>query len=59
VLVNDTLTYSARVTQKADSRSRPEIGLVFTQIEAVNQRGELVFSVVSKVFVERRSRFAG
>ncbi len=59
VLVDDTLTYSARVTQKADSRSRPEIGLVFTQIEAVNQRAELVFSVVTKVFVERRSRFAG
>ena len=59
VLVNDTLTYSARGTQKANSQSRPEIGLVFTQIEAVNQRAELVFSVVTKVFVERRSRYAG
>lgn len=59
VLVGDTLTYTAHIRQKADSRSRPDVGLVFTQIEAVNQGNDLVFSVVTKVFVERRAPFAG
>ena len=55
VLAGDTLTYAARVIQKVDSRSRPEVGLVYTQSEATNQRGEPAFSVVTKVFVERRT----
>jgi acyl dehydratase len=54
VLVGDTVAFTTRIKQKVDSRSRPDVGLVFWDNEGVNQRGELVFGVVSKVFVERR-----
>jgi len=59
VFVGDTLTFTTRVREKVDSRSRPNIGLVFSDNEGVNQNGELVFSVVSKVFVERRQPLGG
>ncbi len=57
VLVGDTLTFTSRVTRKIDSRSRPALGLVLFENEAVNQNQELVFSVISKVFVERRKAY--
>lgn len=59
VYVGDTLTFTTRVKEKIDSRSRPEFGLILSDNEAVNQNNELVFAVVSKVFVERRKRFEG
>ncbi len=59
VFVGDTLTFTTRVKEKVDSRSRPNTGLVFSDNEGVNQNGELVFSVVSKVFVERRQPLGG
>ncbi len=59
VYVGDTLTFTTRVKEKVDSRSRPDVGLVLSDNEAVNQNNELVFSAVSKVFVERRKRFEG
>lgn len=58
VFVGDTLTFTSRVKEKIDSRSRPGIGLVLFDNEGFNQNGELVFSVVSKVFVERRQPFS-
>ena len=57
VFVDDTLTFTSRVKEKIDSRSRPSIGLILFDNEGVNQKGDLVFSVVSKVFVERRQPF--
>lgn len=57
VYVGDTLTFSTRVREKIDSRSRPEFGLVISDNEALTQNIEPVFSVVSKVFVERRRPF--
>jgi acyl dehydratase len=59
VYVGDTLTFTTRAKEKIDSRSRPDVGLVLSDNEAVNQNNELVFSVVSKVFVERRRPFEG
>ena len=59
VFVGDTLAFTTRAKEKIDSRSRPGIGLVLFDNEGVNQNGETVFSVVSKVFVERRTPFAG
>lgn len=57
VFVGDTLTFTTRVKEKIDSRSRPGIGLVLFDNEGTNQNGDLVFSVMSKVFVERRQPF--
>ncbi len=55
VLVNDTISYTARFAEKRDSRSRPNVGLVYSANEGINQKGEMVFAVTSKMFVERRN----
>lgn len=54
VMVGDTIRYTTRYTEKIPSKSRPTLGLVVAENEGHNQKGELVFSVVTKVFVERR-----
>jgi acyl dehydratase len=45
VRAGDTITYRRRITAARPSESRPGIGLVQTQWEALNQRGELVMSM--------------
>jgi acyl dehydratase len=55
VLVDDTLRFTTKVVEKRDVRSRPEVGLVIYQNEGFNQKGELVFQITSKIFVERRA----
>jgi acyl dehydratase len=55
VFVGDTIRFTTRIKDKIDLRSRPEVGLVLSENEGFNQNGELVFSVVGKVFVERRT----
>lgn len=55
VYVGDTLRFTTRIREKIPSRSRTGVGLVISENEAHNQDGALVFSVVGKVFVERRS----
>jgi acyl dehydratase len=54
VYVGDTLTYRRAVTGKTESRSRPDWGLVHSDMLAVNQDGKLVFSFKGTVFVERK-----
>lgn len=54
VFVDDVIRYSSRVHEKRDVRSRPNVGLLLALNEGINQHGELVFSVISKMFVERR-----
>lgn len=54
VYAGDTIRFTTRIIEKRDSRSRPDVGLVVFQNEGYNQVGELVFSLVSKIFVERR-----
>lgn len=55
VLAGDTIAFTARFAEKRDSRSRPDVGLVFSANEGTNQHGDLVFAVTSKMFVQRRS----
>ncbi|MHA7776999.1 MaoC family dehydratase [Roseibium sp. M-1] len=54
VYADDTLAYRRVVTGKTESRSRPDWGLVHSDMEAYNQDGTLVFSFKGTVFVERR-----
>lgn len=54
VYAGDTLTYQRIVTGKTESRSRPDWGLIHSDMQAHNQDGELVFSFKGTVFVERR-----
>jgi acyl dehydratase len=53
-MAGDTVTYRSRVTAKRELRSRPGWGMVFSENEGVNQKGELVFSFSGQVLVERR-----
>lgn len=54
VLPGDTISYRSTVTSKRELKSRPEWGLVFSQNEGVNQKGELVFSFEGKVLTPKR-----
>jgi acyl dehydratase len=54
VYVGDTLEYRARLAQKIDLKSRPDRGIVATDIQARNQKGEVVFGVTSQILAERR-----
>ena len=54
VFAGDTLTYKRIITGKTESRSRPEWGVVHSDMVAHNQNDELVFSFKANVFVERR-----
>jgi acyl dehydratase len=54
VYVGDTIRYTTSVREKRPSRSRPEVGLVISDNEGINQHAEVVFQVTSKMLVERR-----
>ena len=54
VLAGDTLAYSTEVVSKRELASRPEWGIVFSHITAVNQSGELVFEFEGSVLFARR-----
>lgn len=53
VLAGDTIRFTTQVAEKRDWASRPEVGLVQYQNYGYNQHGELVFSILSKMLVER------
>ena len=55
VFAGDTLTYSSEVVRKRELASRPSWGIVFSQVTALNQRGELVFEFEASVFLARRA----
>ena len=54
VLAGDTLTYSTEITSKRALATRPQWGIVFLQVRAVNQRDEPVFEFESSVLFARR-----
>lgn len=54
VYPGDTIRFTTTVREKLPSRSRPSVGLVRSENAGYNQDGALVFSVIGKVFVERR-----
>ncbi|WP_299472797.1 MaoC family dehydratase [uncultured Roseibium sp.] len=56
VYPGDTLRYTRIVTGKTESRSRPEWGLIHSDMLAHNQDGTLVFSFKATVFVERKTQ---
>ena len=53
VLVGDTIRFTTCAIDKRVSKSRPEVGLVTSQNQGLDAQGDLVFSLVSKIFVER------
>jgi acyl dehydratase len=55
VYVDDTIAYTSGVVELRPSGSRPAQGLMTVRSTGVNQRGELVFSLLSTTFIECRS----
>jgi len=54
VLAGDTLRYRSELVSKRESASRPEWGVIFAHVTALNQRDELAFSFMASAFVARR-----
>jgi len=56
VYAGDTIEYKSEVTEMRLSGSRPHAGLMTFRSTGINQNGEMVLSLVSTTFVERRGR---
>lgn len=51
---DDTLSISIKTVKKTDSRSRPEIGFVTSEITATNQNGDIVLFMINDMMTARR-----
>jgi acyl dehydratase len=58
VYAGDTVSYRIRLIEKIVLESRPDRGLLASAVQGRNQRGELVFSVVSQILADRREPYA-
>lgn len=54
VYAGDTIAYASEVVEKRESASKPGWGVVRFKNTGTNQKGELVLSYISTVFVARR-----
>jgi acyl dehydratase len=54
VYAGDTISFTSTLVSKRPSASRPRWGLIFSRNMGTNQKGELVYSFVGSVFIERR-----
>jgi len=55
VYPGDTLTFRTCTIDKVVLRSRPDRGILVSQSQARNQRGDIVFGVQGEILVERRT----
>jgi acyl dehydratase len=55
VLAGDTISFATEVESLRPSSKRPEWGILQARNSGVNQRGELVFSLLATAFVPRRN----
>ena len=55
VYAGDTISYALEIKELREAR-RPGFGLVVSQTTGTNQAGELVYSALGAVFVERRRK---
>ncbi|MEX0298929.1 MAG: MaoC family dehydratase [Kordiimonas sp.] len=55
VFPDDTLSVKSTITEKRESKSRPNIGLVKSAHEILNQDGVIVAEVHSNIMVAKRS----
>src|ERR1700716_1987720 len=55
VLAGDTISFATEVESLRPSSKRPEWGILEARNTGINQRGELVFSLLATAFVPRRN----
>jgi acyl dehydratase len=58
VLAGDTISFATEVQSLRPSSSKPEWAVLEARHTGINQRGELVFSVLATAFVPRRNDMA-
>jgi acyl dehydratase len=54
VYVGDTISFAQEIVELRDVDSRPDVGLRIARNTGTNQRDELVYSVLSSTYIERR-----
>jgi acyl dehydratase len=59
VYAGDTLEYRGRLAQKSDLKSCPDRGILATEMQARNQRGEMVLRLRAQILAERRKPYRG
>jgi acyl dehydratase len=57
VFVGDTVSFRVRLAEKIDLKSRADRGLLMSEVQGRNQKGELVFAVTSQILAERRAPY--
>jgi len=55
VYVGDTIAFAQEIVELRPVASRSDVGLRVARHTGTNQRGELVYSVLSSTFIERRA----
>ncbi|WP_374763563.1 MaoC family dehydratase [Yunchengibacter salinarum] len=55
VFAGDTLSVTTTITEKRDSESRPNLGLLKSAYEVRNQNGEVVMTMIANVMVLKRA----
>jgi acyl dehydratase len=56
VYVGDTIVFAQEIVELRNVANRPDVGLRVARNTGTNQRGELVYSVLSSTFIERRDK---
>ena len=57
VYVGDTIEFRARLAEKIDLKSRPGRGILASEVQARNQKGEIVFALISQILADRREPY--
>jgi acyl dehydratase len=57
VYVGDTIEFRARLAEKIDLKSRPGRGILASEVQARNQKGEIVFALMSQILADRREPY--
>jgi len=56
VYAGDTITFASEIVELRDVGKRPDVGLRIACNTGTNQHGELVYSVLSSTYIERRNQ---
>lgn len=59
VYAGDTIEFRGRLSEKIDLKSRPNVGLLASEVQGRNQKGEIVFAITSQILAERRTPYRG
>jgi acyl dehydratase len=56
VYAGDTITFETEIVELRDAAKHPDLGLRVARNTGTNQRGDLVYSVLSSTYIERRNK---